>query len=364
MNRTNALARALCTLSLAFVVTACATKLDRAEDLYRQGDRRAALEIWETIPPENPQHAEAVARIEAVEKERSQLVDRYLRRARYFERQQRIAESMLDYRLALRLKDDEPTLEHVQELARTLVALKKQHRGEFDQAFANGDLAQARQIIDLLETFDPFDPELTLKKSQLDAALQQRINAKLVRGRRYFSDGIYPRAKEAFDEILVLDPTNESARGYLAYIAEIRKNESNGQNGQAKKPSPEIPETDTEIRAEGLYQNALESERYNAPFRAILYDLEALRKNPRHKGAQAHLMRLREKLTPQIEPLVQSGRKAFREEDLQLALDDWNKALLINPSDARVQGYVTRAEKLLEGLERLRTEPSPEVSAQ
>jgi len=351
-------------LAPLLLALSCASPLDKGEQLYREGDRSAALEAWESIPPKNKNHEKAVQRIEEITTERAQLVDRYLRRARYFERKKQLAESLLNYRLALRLQDDEPTLDHVQELARTLVSWKKQYWETFDAAFHHDQLAEAQEVLDLLETFDPFDPELTLKKAQLTAALNKSVSTTLSLGRRHFSSGAYSKAKKAFLEVLKLDPTNESAQGHLAYISVIRKSEqsSGGQHNEAALSK--IMATEAEIRAEGLYQNALASERSNAPFRAIRYDVAALREDPTHEGARTHLASVRKKLAPQLEPLIEAGRRAFGEEDLQTALDDWNKALLIAPGDQRLHDYTTRAKKLLEGLERLRTEPLPEVSAQ
>jgi len=350
-------------LSLGLAMS-CVSPLEKGEQLYREGDRSAALEAWEAIPPKNQYHKKAVARIEDITTERAQLVDRYLRRARYFERKKQLAESLLNYRLALRLQYDEPTLDHVQELARTLASWKKQYWETFDVAFHNGELADAQEALDVLETFDPFDPELTLKKAQLTAAMNESVSTTLSRGRRHFSSGAYRKAEKAFRDVLKLDPTNESAQGHLAYISVIRESErgSGGQHNDAA--ISKIMATEAEIRAEGMYQNALSAERSNAPFRAIRYDIQALREDSTHEGARTHLASLRRKLAPRLEPLVESGRRAFSEEDLQTALDDWNKALLIAPDDSRLIDYTTRAKKLLEGLERLRTEPLPEVSTQ
>jgi Flp pilus assembly protein TadD len=62
-------------------------------------------------------------------------------------------------------------------------------------------------------------------------------------------------------------------------------------------------------------------------------------------------------LTPQVDVLIEEGRTHFRNEDLQSALDSWQRALLIDPGNERAQAYAARAVRQLENLERLRSEP-------
>jgi hypothetical protein len=54
---------------------------------------------------------------------------------------------------------------------------------------------------------------------------------------------------------------------------------------------------------------------------------------------------------------MKAGRTAFREEDLQSALDLWRLALLVDPRNERIIAYIGRAEQQLENLENLRNEP-------
>ncbi len=57
-----------------------------------------------------------------------------------------------------------------------------------------------------------------------------------------------------------------------------------------------------------------------------------------------------------MEPLIERGREAFQNEDLQSALDDWRLALLIEPSNERTRAYIARAEQQLANLESLRSD--------
>jgi tetratricopeptide (TPR) repeat protein len=346
--------RRLAVLWIVLLVAACTTPLQRGEKLYREGDRVGALDVWRHIPPTSLQYEPARQRIAEVEDEFHQLEVRYKQRARYFERNERLAEAILNYRLALKLEpEDRETMAHVQELSRTLAARKVTVQEAYKQAFAKGDLPEARSQLILLRQVDPFDPDLEADQAEFEAALRKEVDQRLARGRKAFNEGQYASAEREFHSVLDLEPGNESAQGYLSYIASGREAAS----GSGGKGTPHTTATDAQIRAEGFYQNALADERKGDGFGAVQQDLKALEADPNHAAARKHLAATRQHMAPEVDGLIESGRTAFREEDLQGALDQWRKALLIDPDNERALGYVARTEKLLENLEQLRAEP-------
>ena len=117
---------------------------------------------------------------------------------------------------------------------------------------------------------------------------------------------------------------------------------------------------DRAIRAEGFYRNALAATRDGRDYAAIRYDLRALQADGSHEAARQHLESLREKLAPQVGSLIESGRVAFRAEDLEQALQLWRQALLVSPGNERAAAYIGRAERQLANLERVRSEPEEE----
>jgi tetratricopeptide (TPR) repeat protein len=344
-------------LIAAALALACTTPLDRGERLYREGDPLGALEAWRAAP-EGSREAEAIqARIAVVETEFERLVVRYKQRARYYEGKQRLAESVLNYRLALKLQpDDDETLAHVQQLARALKARKARREQSYRAAFERGDLSEASRELAGLREIDPFDHELETDERQLQKALRAEIDRRMAEGRRGFASGNHPASERAFRAALELDPDNESARGYLSYIATLRR-EAKDAGREPVRFEPGGFATDAEIRAEGFYQNALAAQRRGDPYGAIRNDLRALRADPDHAVAGRHLKTLRDELATEVPALIEAGRTAFRAEDLQSALDLWRNALLLAPSNERVIAYIGRAEQQLENLERLRSEP-------
>lgn len=346
-------------------LAACTTPLELGERRYQEGDRLAALETWRAVRSDNVRYEAAQKRIADVEREFERLVERYKQRARYYEQKGRLAESILNYRLALKLQpQDRTTLEHVQGLARELAKRRFEARALFQQSMAQGDLVASRDAVEKLRKLDPFSPEVANDVRQVEDALQEQVEALLVRGRRGFSSGRLRNAEQAFRSVLNLDPENESAQGYLSYIAKIRSDDRGVAPALPARFDPaEVDASDAEIRAEGFFQNALAAERSGDPYAAIRYDLAALRSNPVHPRVRTHLASVRRKLEPELEPLIQSGRDAYQEEDLETALDQWRRALLIDPRNEQAREYEERAERLLENLDRLRAESPTSVGA-
>jgi len=345
-------------LLLVASVAGCTTPLAVGERLYREGDRLGALETWRAIPEGSSESAEAQQRIAVVEEEFNRLVKRYKKRARYFEEKGQLAESILDYRLALKLRpDDADTLAHVQQLARTVVSRKAELKQQYDEAFGEGDLPAARTSLGELRKLDPFDPELQTDERQLHDALRLAVTRELSAGRRQFIAGNHDSARRHFQSVLELAPDNETARGYISYIATIQREREASAERSATFASRERFASDAEIRAEGFYQNALAAERSGNLYAAIRHDLRALEADRKHRGARRHLNELRSRLSGGVGALIEAGRSAYRDEDLQTALELWSRALLVAPDNERARAYVERAERQLQNLERLRSEP-------
>jgi tetratricopeptide (TPR) repeat protein len=347
-------------LLLFLVATAagCTTPLAVGERLYREGDRLGALETWRGIPEDSSEYDESQQRIAVVEEEFNRLVERYKQRARYFEEEERLAESILDYRLALKLQpDDADTLAHVQQLARTVASRKAELKQQYDGAFGEGVLAAARKNLDQLRALDPFDPELQTDEIQLNGALRLAVERGLEAGQRQFMLRNHTDAERHFRSVLALDPDNEYARGLLSYNAEFQRDREATAERSATFATKERFAPEAVIRAEGFYQNARKQEQAGNRYEAIrLYEL-ALEANPKHRGAHQHLNEMRSRLSGGVDALIETGREFYRNEELSKALVQWERALRVDPDNKRARAYVDRAERQIQNLERLRSEP-------
>ncbi len=353
-------------VAIGLLVAGCTTPLEHGAQLYRQGDRLGAIEVWRGIGSDRHEYPTAQERIAAAEDEHQKLIARHEQRGLYFERKGRLAEAILSWRVVLKLDPrDTGTLARVQGLSRQLAARKAELDTAFRSALGEGRLADARASVAELRLLDPFDPAAESGERAVNEALGAEVERLLAAGRRGFTAGDYTHASEHFRAVLALLPENESAQGYLSYIDLIRESErsrpaaapSAAGRTVARADPPQLRATEAEIRAEGFHQNALAAERSGDAYGAIRHDLRALAASPGHPGAQRHLTALRENLSSGVPDLIDAGRAAFQQEDLQSALDHWRRALLVEPGNERAAEYATRAEKLLQNLEQLRAEP-------
>jgi tetratricopeptide (TPR) repeat protein len=344
---------------LLLALAACASPLERGEELYRAGDLRGALDTWRAVPETSSQHAAAAARLEDLAPQLEKLTRRYQQRGAWFEERGRLAEAILAYRLALELEPgDRETLARVQELSRTLATRKRAHRAAFKAAYDENALGAARREMATLRTLDPFDADHLAGEQALERAAGRAVRRSLSRGRHRFVAGDLEGAEQSFRDALAIEPRNESAQGYLAYIATLRDIEQKaGRTPGARIPPPALAASDAEVRAEGFYRNALAAEESGDPYTALRYDLAAVETDPDHREAREHMARLRARLAPRVDDLVEDGRIAFGREDLEGALERWRRALLIDPDHERARDWTERAEHLLANLERLRAEP-------
>ena len=158
--------------------------------------------------------------------------------------------------------------------------------------------------------------------------------------------------------MIELDPENDSAQGYLSYMETIRAEDLAPGSRSPGTPRPQITASESEIRAEGHHRNAVAAERTGNFDAAIDHEIRALELDPQHDAARRNLAALRRRLQPEVPALIETGRRHFEAEELQSALDEWRRALRIEPDNAQALEYVSRAETLLENLEQLRAEPA------
>lgn len=211
----------------------CATTpLEQGERLYREGDRRGALEVWRAAPVDDDHYPEIARRIEEVESEFTGLVRGYKESAAALESEGRLAEALLDFRLALALDpDDAAGWAHVQQLARDLDSRETGLESEYHGLLLSGDLQAARASLIQLRALDPFEPQYEIEDRQLQAGLalqtqkqQQRARQKLSgevaglieAGRAAFAQEHLETALVLWRQALLIDPQNERLQAYIA----------------------------------------------------------------------------------------------------------------------------------------------------
>ena len=342
-------------LLLACGLLACLSPLRRGEQLYRQGDVRAAIDVWRAVPDSSRDHEAVQARLDVVRAEFERRLTRYQKRAEFFEAEQRLAEAVLYYRLAYKMDPERrPLLDRVQKLVRELRARTNEERAGLADALEAGDLIAASLHADRLEALDPFDPAVQIEIRQAHAATGASIQQHMARGEMAYAAGDRASARREFEEVLRLDPYEERALGYLSYIDRFEALEARHQ-----LPPPPISISQEEIIAEGHYRSAIAAEQTGETFQAIRQYETALSVNPKHEGARRKLVALRARHKPRVDGLYQRGKRYFQEEDLHNALRMWRQALAIDPDDGRTRENVERAERMLARLEEIQTGANP-----
>jgi tetratricopeptide (TPR) repeat protein len=281
----------------------CVTPLEQGEARYRAGDRRGALEIWRSAPAyfRSP---ELTQRISQVEAEFADLARGYQESAAKLEAEGRLAEALLDRRLALVLEpDDSDGWAHVQRLAREFTKRKAELASDYRSRLQSGDLEAAQSALVTLRTLDPFEPEFEIEERQLqDALVRERVKRKaelVAQYRQQVTVGDLQAARASLLELRTIDPFD---------------------------PELEIEERQLEA---GLA-------------------LEWRRQRLKARGEQGE---------EEVQGLIEAGRTAFAEERLETALVLWRQAQRIDPDNQRVRAYIERAERELDRLDQLRDEP-------
>ena len=205
----------------------CATPGDAGELLYSAGDLRGAIEAWRAADAKK-----FAPRIAAVEQEIEARVQRYITNAQLLEREGRIAEALIDYRLALELRpDDAANLAHIQRLAREAVTQRTALLDAYREVRARGDLAAAEPALVKLRRLDPFEPAYQSEELRLRGAIEEEQRARRERiraarmaqveslveaGRTAFGDEKLETALDLWRRALLIDPENERIQAYIA----------------------------------------------------------------------------------------------------------------------------------------------------
>jgi Flp pilus assembly protein TadD len=336
------------------LLVACAGPLERGERLYRQGDLAGARQVWREVPETHGDHPEVQKRLEVIDAAFDRALLRYEKQAAFFETEDRLAESVLYYRLAYKLDSSrDGLLDRIQRLSRELKAQEDAEKRGLAAALRANDLEKASRHATALARLNPFDPGLQTDVRQVRAGIDEQVEKHLERGKAAYAAGQRGAARNEFMTVLALDPRNETALGYLSYIHRFDQFEAN-----RRLPPPPGAVSRKEILAEGHYRSAQQAEAADEPFWAITEYQAALGVDPNHNAARRDLARLRRRMKPQVDDLYALGKHYFQEEDLHNALRAWRRVLLIEPDDKRTREHVERAERMLARLEEIQTSGS------
>ncbi len=97
---------------------------------------------------------------------------------------------------------------HNKKILRDYEQLAKQAK----EAMEKGDLHTAQKIVPKLAKIDPDNPEVHQLQQRLDETVAETVNTMLVRGSRLYREEKIKEAKQVWEAVLELDPSNTQAR--------------------------------------------------------------------------------------------------------------------------------------------------------
>jgi tetratricopeptide (TPR) repeat protein len=221
---------------------------DLARQALARGDAEEASGLMRGIPAAGTgASADSIAALSRdVATARDRAASQALARADSLQARSKVFDAAGQVALALRLNPDDPrararwsemeatlgkSAAEIQNLSRKLAALTALN--EVARAYAEGRYADASVAVQRSLALDPESPEardwrgriarrLTTPKPELDARIKQLY----IKGMEAFTAGDYREALKNWEQILVLDPLNESARRNVLEARERMKSEA------------------------------------------------------------------------------------------------------------------------------------------
>lgn len=270
--------------------------------------------------------------------------------AQQLEEQGHFAEAALAYRDALAVRPGDSVAAAGEARCRNLSdrsAERSQEIGErfaraFDAFSAEDFTAARRGFVEILE-LSPGDSEAARMLERTQAAIQRRTAAHLQLAERLLHDGVLEEAENLVDRTRQLDP---NARGLDALERRIQAAQrerlgASGANGDSRKTAgahasrSDSPERRAEI--EDLYQRGLAALQDGRGREAVRYWELVWSFDPDYERVREHLRR----------EYTTQGMELFARGNLNDAIQQWQNALRVDPSDPRALAYLSRAQEQL-----------------
>ena len=274
--------------------------------------------------------------------------------------QGRLAESMLNYRLALELQpEDAATLAHVQELARDARERRSARRRRRCASTSTPSSSAPRAATSRrCARSTPSTRSSRRPRGRSRTRCAAEVEERIARGRRGFTSGDYaerahglragararPGATSRRSGYLVLHRRNPRRRGapHRRARGAVRRR---GRGAAAARGDALVQASDVEIRAEGQHQNALAADARTIPTRRSARTCARSSRRRTMREAARHLAELRARARPEVPRLIETGRQQVSSRRISRARSTlWRRALLIDPGNQEARA-VRRARR-------------------
>ena len=221
------------------------------------------------------------------------------------------------------------------EARKGLNSVQPRMRSYINQLITTGDslrdrreIERARRSYEQAQELDPENDSLSAKIASLQTIAREGVRSLLGRAKSHVDRNQLDDAQRDYERVLATEPKNNQARQGLDAI-------------KAKRRDLQV-ERGKELFALENYVDAL------------MVFADVLKQDERHRDAKSYLDRTRQILLPEVDNYFRSGLQFYTKENYKAAIEEWDKALLINPDHQGTLEYKKRAEEKLKALERLK----------
>ncbi len=316
--------------------------MEKAAEFEKQGELQLALKNWEIIYNLTPDKASTVKKITELKQAISQKADEHLNKGVALLKQKKIDLSQKEFLMALRLNPDlSPALGFLKKETEKGDAITyKVTKGDTFKRIAQkvyndptkdflirslsnagsneGPLQGTLLILPYLEK--QYKLTLLQKKAEKEAAYlkEKKIEEDLALSKDYFENQEYDKMLTIAECILEEDPENDEAY---------------------------------DLTIDAYYQLGKQFKKTEN----YLSSLEMFQKlDPEYKDVKKLKSNLHALMKNQSEIYYRQGLKYFINEDLQKAITEWEKALVLNPSNVKIERDIKNARELIEKLKKIK----------
>ena len=209
-------------------------------------------------------------------------------------------------------------------------------------AFAAGDLADARRGLRRVISAAPGDTEAAEMLRRVERSMALRVDETLRAARTAIAASRLEDAAKRLEEARALDPEAPAGALVARALAEAREAEKSATNAKAAPTTPArmrprdlSPQKQREL--DDFYRRGLEA-------LAARRSDDAIRFWELVRSEVPDYPRVSESL---VQEYLRRGLDEFAGGHLEQAVDWWQRALTIDPTDARTRGYLERAQRQL-----------------
>ncbi len=303
--------------------------LELAHDAASEERYTEAMSYYEKALDYNPYSTEAVAATDTIEALLKLRTTKALVEAKDLMAKKDFVEASKAYSRVLRMDPDN------EEAKQNLDNVQPTMRGYVNRLIVSGDslrelkdIDRARRSYEQAQELDPKNDSIPARIASLEVLARVGIRSQLSRAKRFLDQNQLDEAEREYERVRSAEPRNSQALQGLATVRTKRKDQ--------------MVEKGKELFALEKYQEALK------------VFLDILKQDERHREARSYVDRARQILLPMVDNYFRSGLQYYTKENYKAALDEWEKALLIDPTHQGTLEYRNRAEEKLKALERLK----------